>query len=642
MSIGELRTSGRLPSPKGVALAVMRLARRDDVTMEEIAEVVQTDPAITGRLIRLANSALHPGRPVAAVRDAIVRLGLRTVGQVTLGFSLVDQYREGPCAAFDYQRFWSRSLLMALAARELGACLHLKAVEELFACGLLANIGSLALATAYPTEYSELLLRAEREQAPLLELEREVLNTDHDECTAELLRDFGIPDSLAEPVLYHQCPAASGFARGSRPERVLRALALASRIVDLAFASETTRAECMPELLVDAAEAGLDDESLNALTERVVGEWRDWSELLRVPVHFAQPFARMSSAEPVTPEAGNEALPLRVLLIEEDPSARLLLSGIISRLGHTVYPAVSKEEALALAVEVVPQVVVTDCAYPTDGDLEFCHSLRATEWGRSVYLIALTRAEVVSPEHLDMHADDYLPNPVSVPLMRLRLRAASRHVSLLQLRERDQAHLARLAADLAVSNRRLEEAALTDMLTNLPNRRAGMEFLGRAWSAADRYRHPLAVMMIDVDGLQAINQLHGHGIGDAVVIAVARALRASGRRCDHVSRLGGAEFLVVCPNTDTGSLHAAAERLRHAVRSLEVKAGDQAVSLTIGIGMASREAGMPDADALVRAADRALRAAKKAGQDRIGVTERGQARDAGAQSTSHRADRNTR
>ncbi|MBS0003079.1 MAG: HDOD domain-containing protein, partial [Thioalkalivibrio sp.] len=120
MPIEELRTSGRLPSPKGVALAVMRLARRDDVTMEKIAEVVQTDPAITGRLIRLANSALHAGRPVAALRDAVVRLGLCTVSQVTLGFSLVDQYRDGPCKAFDYERFWSRSLLMALAAREFG------------------------------------------------------------------------------------------------------------------------------------------------------------------------------------------------------------------------------------------------------------------------------------------------------------------------------------------------------------------------------------------------------------------------------------------------------------------------------------------------------------------------------------------
>lgn len=619
MPIEELRTSGRLPSPKGVALAVMRLARRDDVTMEKIAEVVQTDPAITGRLIRLANSALHAGRPVAALRDAVVRLGLCTVSQVTLGFSLVDQYRDGPCKAFDYERFWSRSLLMALAAREFGQRARLRGVEELFACGLLADIGSLALATAFPSEYDEVLRRAEQGDAPLLRLERQALQTDHDECTAELLREFGIPQTLAEPVYYHRCPAASGFAPGSRPERILQALALASRVADLGFASEAARAELRSALVTEAAQIGLDAESLDTLMERIVGDWREWSQLLRVPVRFAQPFARMSGSEPVPRDHGHDLVPLRVLLIEEDPPTRLLLGGIVSRLGHTVYPAVNREEALALALEVVPQVVITDCARPAGEDLEFCHSLRATEWGRSVYLIALTGAEgeAGSPEQLGMDADDYLPGPVSAPLMRLRLRAASRQVSLLQEREHHRARLARLASDLAISNRRLEEAALTDPLTNLPNRRAGMEFLARAWSAADRYRQPLAMMMIDVDGLQGINGLHGHGVGDEVVIAVASALRASGRRCDHISRMGGAEFLVICPNTQTGSLHAVAERLHGAVRSLGITAGGQAVPVTIGIGLASREADMHDPEALIRAADRALRAAKKAGQDRI-------------------------
>lgn len=625
MTIEELRASGRLPSPKGVALSVMRLSRRDDVTMEKIAEVVQTDPALTGRLIRLANSALHAGRPVAAVRDAVVRLGLCTVTRVTLGFSLVDQYRDGPCKAFDYERFWSRSLLMALAAREFGARARLRGVEELFACGLLADIGSLALATACPSEYGEVLRRAEQGDAPLLHLERQVLQTDHDECTAELLREFGIPETLAEPVYYHRCPAASGFAPGSRPERILQTLALASRVADLGFASEAARAELRSALMTEAAQIGLDAESLDTLMERIVGDWHEWSQLLRVPVRFAQPFARMSGSEPVLRDHGHDPVPLRVLLIEEDPSSRLLLSGIVSRLGHTVYPAVNREEALALALEVVPQVVITDCARPAGDDLEFCHSLRATDWGRSVYLIALTGAEgeAGSPEQLGLDADDYLPGPVSVPLMRLRLRTASRHVSLLQERERDRARLARLASDLAVSNRRLEEAALTDPLTNLPNRCAGMEFLARAWSAADRYGQPLAMMMIDVDGLQAINGLHGHRTGDEVVIAVASVLRASGRRCDHISRMGGAEFLVICPNTQTGSLHAVAERLHDAVHALGITAGGQAVPVTIGIGLASREGDMHDPEALIRAADRALRAAKKAGQDRIRRVERG-------------------
>lgn len=134
--------SGELPSPKGVALAILELCRRDDTTLAEIARVVQTDPALSSRLIRQANSAAQGAvRPIASVVDAIGRLGIGTVRNLAMGFSLVDQYQNGPCAAFDYQAFWSHALLMALAAQSFGAMTKLGSSEELFACGLLAQVG---------------------------------------------------------------------------------------------------------------------------------------------------------------------------------------------------------------------------------------------------------------------------------------------------------------------------------------------------------------------------------------------------------------------------------------------------------------------------------------------------------------------
>ena len=109
--------NGDLPSPKGVALAILELCRREDTTIAEVAHIAQTDPALASRLIRQANAAAQgAGRPVAAVTDAILRLGMGTVRNLAMGFSLVDQYQNGPCEGFDYQAFWSHSLLMALAA----------------------------------------------------------------------------------------------------------------------------------------------------------------------------------------------------------------------------------------------------------------------------------------------------------------------------------------------------------------------------------------------------------------------------------------------------------------------------------------------------------------------------------------------
>ena len=97
------------------------MCRKDDTTAAEIARIAQTDPALAGRLIRQANSAAHGGGRLASVTEAILRLGLKTVRNLALGFSLVDQYQNGPCEGFDYQTFWSHSLLMGLAMQKVCA-----------------------------------------------------------------------------------------------------------------------------------------------------------------------------------------------------------------------------------------------------------------------------------------------------------------------------------------------------------------------------------------------------------------------------------------------------------------------------------------------------------------------------------------
>jgi HD-like signal output (HDOD) protein len=154
----QLKLSGQLPTPRGIALAILELSRRENATLAEIARVVQTDPALSGRLIKLANSASQIARPVVSVQEAVVRQGMNTVRQLALGFSLLDQYRGGSCEAFDYQEYWSHSLLMALGMQALGMRVRVAAADELFVCGLLAQVGRLALATAYPDEYSSVLM----------------------------------------------------------------------------------------------------------------------------------------------------------------------------------------------------------------------------------------------------------------------------------------------------------------------------------------------------------------------------------------------------------------------------------------------------------------------------------------------------
>jgi two-component system cell cycle response regulator len=619
--IEQLRVSGRLPSPKGVALAIMEISLREDATLDEVARLVQTDPALSGRLLRLANAAVHSGRPVASINDAVFRLGMAAVRQLALAFSLVDQYPRGQCKSFDYPAFWSHCLFMAVASQELARVVRVGTPDELFACGLLAQIGVLAMVTVYPAEYADLLQEQEQgSDLALLELERTRLGVDHTEFTAAILADCGIPNALVEPINYHESPDASGFSEGSRPDRLAHLFFHARRMADLGLAPETERFGKISELMRLGGKIGLDAEALDEVFGRVAQQWLEWGELLKVPASALPSFGAMARAPIPRPEQETRSSCKRVLLVEDEPTTRVMMEGVLRQLlGCTVYKAENGRDALALALQVMPQIVITDWLMPVMDGLEFCRALRATDWGQSIYVIMLTGVEMEEKiiEAFEAGVDDYMTKPMNIRAMNARMRAAQHYVKLLEAWEHDRSELSHFAAELAVSNRRLEHVAMTDLLTGLPNRRAGMDALAKGWSVSQRAGQPVAALVIDVDHFKSINDQHGHAVGDVVLQEVARAIQAAARKNDSVSRIGGEEFLLVCHNTDRRTALTVAERLRKMVKGLKISIAGKDIQTSVSIGVASRETGMSDADEMVLAADNALYAAKNAGRDRV-------------------------
>lgn len=191
-------------------MALNKACQREDVNLDTIAGLVRTDPALSGRLLALANSAASSGRALASVDEAVARMGVSTVKQVALAFSLIDQYSEGHCTNFNYEGFWNQSLLMAAASQQLGTLRKLGPASELFTVGLLAQIGNLAMATAFPKEFSDIVI-ADVGRLGRLELEESKFSINHLNLSIALMEHWGIPHEYARPFGMHEVGPSEMF-----------------------------------------------------------------------------------------------------------------------------------------------------------------------------------------------------------------------------------------------------------------------------------------------------------------------------------------------------------------------------------------------------------------------------------------------
>src|SRR5262249_32795357 len=145
------------------------------------------------------------------------------------------------------------------------------------------------------------------------------------------------------------------------------------------------------------------------------------------------------------------------------------------------------------------------------------------------------------------------------------------------------------------------------------------EFAARALTTAHRHGRALALLLIDADHFKHINDEYGHEAGDAALQCIATTLRRELRGEDLLGRLGGEEFVVILPDADESAALTGADRLRLAVENTEFAARGQCVPLRVSIGVAALVAD-DDLPALLRRADRAMYAAKRAGRNRVAGT----------------------
>ncbi|GGI73704.1 sensor domain-containing diguanylate cyclase [Shewanella gelidii] len=213
------------------------------------------------------------------------------------------------------------------------------------------------------------------------------------------------------------------------------------------------------------------------------------------------------------------------------------------------------------------------------------------------------------------HESDSATEPLLKALHGLFEQVSVRNKELVELNASLERKVAERTRELVNANQDLEKMALTDVLTGLPNRRYAMAVLEDLWCKALPSGMPLSLMMIDADHFKEVNDTYGHDAGDLVLRELARTMNACGRNHDVICRLGGDEFLLICPNTDHEESQAIAENILHQVNHLKVITGEGFWQGSVSIGVASKTPETKDFERLIKLADLGVYCAKQAGKN---------------------------
>lgn len=300
----------------------------------------------------------------------------------------------------------------------------------------------------------------------------------------------------------------------------------------------------------------------------------------------------------------------KLLIVDDSRIYRKLLEETFVHNLNPMLFAKSGREAMQLFAEHKPDLVITDWMMPDLPGVELCKRMRGEAKDSYAYIIILTsntdKREILVG--LSAGADDYLTKPFAPAELRARVGVGFRVIDFHR--------------QLETKTRLLEELALTDELTGLPNRRAVEIWAKREIAGAVRHHFPLSVVMADLDRFKRLNDTFGHEAGDAVLKKFAQILKHNCRSCDMYGRFGGEEFVIVLTHSDLKGAFGAIDNIRERLAETVFTFAGLDVVATASFGIATLDGDPEGFEQLVARADRALYSAKKSGRNCIGLANR--------------------
>jgi diguanylate cyclase (GGDEF)-like protein len=285
-----------------------------------------------------------------------------------------------------------------------------------------------------------------------------------------------------------------------------------------------------------------------------------------------------------------------ILVVDDNPDKLQLIAAALSLAGYQVSTAIDGIEALAAIESYQPDLVITDVMMPRMNGYELAQRIRANPVTKFIPVIMQTAAGRRSEDLRranEVGALGYITDPTDIDLLLARTRTLLEFKAYLDV---------------------CEEAAFTDHLTGLANRRRFERQLEREVARVERFGHPFTLLMLDIDSFKNLNDTFGHDAGDDAIRRLSKVLCEGTRGIDLAARIGGEEFAVLLVETRKDGGFEVAERLRIAIKSLELP---HAGHITASFGVAECPSDAQTAAEILKAADVALYEAKRNGRDQV-------------------------
>lgn len=301
---------------------------------------------------------------------------------------------------------------------------------------------------------------------------------------------------------------------------------------------------------------------------------------------------------------------MKILIADDDNISRLILEKQLSNLEYELVTAGDGKQAWEILQQSGhPRLLILDWIMPGMSGIDILRTIRQREDGHQYYIIIQTSLD--KPDDvvfaLNEGADEYITKPYNPDILRARVNVGHRLVTLYE-------NLAEKIDQLGEANQRISQLASTDELSGLYNRRFFNQNLPETISAAYRHKFPLSLIIVDIDKFKAVNDSHGHQMGDRIIKLLAQTLRDGTRSEDVPARWGGEEFILGLEHTSIEGAAILADRLRHrfAERCLE----ETGIAVTASFGVAELNSA-ENAEYLIKRADKALYRAKEQGRNRV-------------------------